>query len=108
MSVDADLRARLESLRINIEWLDDQAEDRPTRLITISSFSKRLLEYGAFLISSNAHAEPESDSVQTTGGGYCLHYRLSPDSPLSRALCGNPPSGESHIEMNLALAEERP
>jgi hypothetical protein len=107
MSVDTDLKARLESLRINIEWIDDRADDRRGRVITISSFSKRLLEYGAFLISTNAHADPENESVQTTGGGYCLHYRQNPDSPLSQALCGSTPSHDSPIEMKLVLVERR-
>src|SRR5262245_12504798 len=107
MSVDTDLRARLESLRIKIEWTDDQAPDRRNRLITISSFSKRLLEYGAFLISTSAQADPENESAQTTGGGYCLYYRQSPGSPLSRALCGDVPCHQSPAEMKLTLAEER-
>jgi len=106
MSVDADLRARLESLRIKIEWHGDEAHNRSTRLITISSFSKRLLEYGAFLILSSAKTEPENDSVQTTGGGYCLHYRQSPGSPLSRALCGDVAHNDSAAGMKLILADE--
>jgi hypothetical protein len=105
MSVDTDLRGRLEALRINIEWLDETAHDRPTRVITISSFSKRLLEYGAFLIASNAHADPDSDLVQTTGGGYCLRYRQNPESALSKALCGDRPAHDSPIDMKLVLVE---
>jgi len=107
MSVDTDLRARLESLRIKIEWTEDEAQDRPSRLVTISSFSKRLLDYGAFLISSSAHTEPENESAQTTGGGYCLYYRLSPTSSLFRALCGEALRLEPQSESELALVEER-
>ena len=107
MSVDTDLKVRLESLRIDIEWLDEQTDDRPTRLITISCFSKRLLDYGAFLISSNAHAVPEDDTAQTTGGGYCLHYRLSPESSLSKALCGDRPCHDAPLEMKVVLVGDR-
>lgn len=106
MSVDTDLRARLESLRIKIEWHDDVAHDRPTRLITIFSFSKRLLEYGAFLISSSAQTDPENHSVQATGGGYCLYYRQSPGSPLSRALCEDVACNEPAAVMKSVLTEE--
>jgi hypothetical protein len=107
MSVDTDLRARLESLRIRVEWTNDEAQNPPIRVITISSFSKRLLEYGAFLLSSNLHVEPETESVQTTGGGYYLQYRQSPTSPLSRALSEDGPPQDSPADMTLALAEER-
>jgi len=107
MSLDTDLRARLESLRISIEWTDEQAQDPPIRHITISSFSKRLLEYGAFLLSSSVHVEPETESVQTTGGGYFLRYRQSPSSPLSKALCGDDTRLDSPSEVTLAVADER-
>jgi hypothetical protein len=106
MSVETDLRARLESLRINIEWLDEQNDERLARLITISSFSKRLLEYAAFLISSNLHADPDDESVETTGGGYCLRYRQTPESALSRALCAQTECHQSPAEMKLILAEK--
>jgi hypothetical protein len=107
MSLDTDLRARLESLRIRIEVTDEEAQDSPIRLITISSFSKRLLEYGAFLLSSSVHVEPETESVQTTGGGYFLQYRQSPSSPLSKALCGDGTGLDSAAEMTLAVPIER-
>ena len=107
MSLDTDLRARLESLRIRVEWTDEEAQDTPIRLITISSFSKRLLEYGAFLLSSSVHVDPETESVQTTGGGYFLLYRQSPTSPLSKALCGDGAGLDSLAEMTLAAADER-
>jgi hypothetical protein len=107
MSVDTDLRARLESLRINVEWLDEPGHDVSTRVITISSFSKRLLEYGAFLIASNAHADPETDLVQTAAGGYCLRYRQNPESALSKALCGDRSASDSALDIELVPAEDQ-
>jgi hypothetical protein len=90
-----------------VEWIDDEAQGPPIRVITISSFSKRLLEYGAFLLSSSLHVDPETESVQATGGGYCLQYHQSPASPLSRALCVDNACRDTPAEMPLAMAEER-
>jgi hypothetical protein len=67
-----------------------------------------LLEYGAFLLSSSLHVEPETESVQTTGGGYYLQYRQNPTSPLSKALCSSDGTHrDSAADVTLALVDER-
>jgi hypothetical protein len=80
---EPDLKARLESLNIHIEPLDPSRGDPAYRLLTLSSFSATLLDYGAFIIDMFAGEAPEETSLQKCDNGYCLHYRLWPKSRLS-------------------------
>jgi hypothetical protein len=83
---EPDLKARLESLNIHFEPLDPSGGDPPYRLLTLSSFSATLLDYGAFIIDMFAGEAPEETSLQKCDNGYCLHYRLEPKSRLSEML----------------------
>lgn len=86
MASEPDLKARLESLNIHFEPLDPSGGDAPYRLLTLSSFSPTLLDYGAFIIDMFAGEAPEETSLQKCDNGYCLHYRLEPKSRLSEML----------------------
>ena len=85
-----DLRSRLKNVGISVSLSGEANPAKSVEEITISTFSRALLDYAIDMIMRNTDKEPDEVGITMKDIGYWAVYRVKPASRLAQALCPQP------------------